>query len=322
MQTAEWISFIAQFAHLSRRQRQAGIVLLQGNTPHDATVALLEKLAQTRLACPACHSAHLHRHGHAHGLQRYRCVPCGRTFNALTGTSLARLHHKALWLAYADCLLDSTSVRRAALQLGLHRNTTFRWRHRFLSIAKTDRPHGLHGIAEADEFYVLESEKGARQMTRPARRRGGRAHKRGIANEQICILVARDRTGQTLDFITGKGALTKAQLHRCLSPVIDKDILLVTDDHAAYRAFASEAGISHQTVNLRAGIRVQGAAHVQNVNAYHHRLRQWLRPFHGVATRYLPNYLGWRWILDAGRIRSPETLLKATLGAFPHLTVT
>ena len=74
-------------------------------------------------------------------------------------------------------------------------------------------------------------------------------------------------------------------------------------------------------VNLHAGIRVRGAAHVQNANAYHRRLRDWLRPFHGVATRHLPNYLGWRWILDAGRIRSPETLLKATLGAFPHLTV-
>ncbi|SDA85448.1 ISXO2-like transposase domain-containing protein [Janthinobacterium sp. 551a] len=98
--------------------------------------------------------------------------------------------------------------------------------------------------------------------------------------------------------------------------------MLVTDGHAAYRAFAKEAGISHQAVNLRAGIRVQGAAHVQNVNAYHSRLRAWLRPFHGVATRYLPNYLGWRWILDARRICSPETLLKATLGAFPHLTVT
>ncbi|PJJ22179.1 transposase-like protein [Janthinobacterium sp. 67] len=322
MRPAEWITLIAQFARLSRRQRQAGIALLHGNPPHDATIALLESVAQPRLACPACHSDHLHRHGHAHGLQRYRCVPCGRTFNALTGTPLARLRHKALWLDYADCLLASDSVRKAALQLGVHRNTTFRWRHRFLSLAKTDRPHGLHGIAEADELYLLESEKGARTMTRPARRRGGHAHKRGISNEQVCILVARDRTGQTLDFVTGKGALTKAQLHHCLLPVIDKDVLLVTDGHAAYRAFAREARISHQAVNLRAGIRVQGAAHVQNVNAYHSRLRQWLGPFHGVATRYLPNYLGWRWILDARRIRSPETLLKATLGAFPHLTVT
>jgi transposase-like protein len=322
MRPAEWISFVAQFAQLNRRQRQAGIALLHGNAPHDATVALLESVAQPRLACPACHSPHLHRHGHAHGLQRYRCVPCGRTFNALTGTPLARLRHKSLWLDYADCLLASDSVRKAASQLGVHRNTTFRWRHRFLSLAKTDRPHRLHGIAEADELYLLESEKGARQMTRPPRRRGGHARQRGISNEQVCILVARDRTGQTLDFVTGKGALTKAQLHHCLLPMIDKDVLLVTDGHRAYRAFAREAGISHRAVNLRAGIRVQGAAHVQNVNAYHSRLRQWLGPFHGVATRYLPNYLGWRWILDAGRIRSPETLLKATLGAFPHLTVT
>ena len=322
MQPAEWIRFIAQFAHLNRRQRQAGMALLRGNAPHDATVALLESVAQPRLACPACHSPHLHRHGHAHGLQRYRCVPCGRTFNALTDTPLARLRHKSLWLDYADCLLASDSVRKAALQLGVHRNTTFRWRHRFLSLAKTDRPHGLHGIAEADELYVLESEKGSRQMTRPARRRGGHAQRRGISNEQVCILVARDRTGQTLDFVTGTGQLTKAQLHRCLPPVVDTDVLLVTDGHAAYPVFAREAGISHQAVNVRAGIRVRGAVHVQNVNAYHSRLRGWLQRVHGVASRYLPNYLGWRWILDARRILSPEALLKATLGEFPHLTVT
>ena len=322
MLSAEWTIFIAQFASLSARQRQDGIALLRGNAPQQATIALIEDVARQRLACPACHSAHVHRHGHAHGLQRYRCVPCGRTFNALTGTPLARLRHKAQWLEYADCLLDSVSVRRAASRLGLHRNTTFRWRHRFLSLAKTDRPHCLHGIAEADELYVLESQKGARTMTRPARRRGGRATLRGMSHEHVCILVARDRTGQTLDFVTGMGALTKAQLHRCLPPVMDQDVLLVTDGHAAYAAFAREAGISHQAVNLRAGMRVRGAAHVQNVNAYHSRLRQWLRPFHGVATRYLHHYLGWRWILDARRIRSPESLLKATLGDFPHLTRT
>jgi len=47
-----------------------------------------------------------------------------------------------------------------------------------------------------------------------------------------------------------------------------------------------------QAVNLRAGIRVRGATHVRNVNIY------------------------------SRRIRSPQALLKATLGAFPHLTVT
>ena len=99
MQPAEWKTFIAQFATLSRRQRLASATLLRGAGSQNAAVALVESVARQRLHCPACHSSHAHRHGHAHGLQRYRCVPCGRTFNALTGTPLARLRHKTLWLA-------------------------------------------------------------------------------------------------------------------------------------------------------------------------------------------------------------------------------
>ncbi|MCZ8064208.1 MAG: IS1595 family transposase, partial [Silanimonas sp.] len=37
----------------------------------------------------------------------------------------------------------------------------------------------------------------------------------------------------------------------------------------------------------------RGAWHVQNVNAHHSRLKGWIARFHGVATSYLPNYLGW-----------------------------
>ena len=33
--------------------------------------------------------------------------------------------------------------------------------------------------------------------------------------------------------------------------------------------------------------------HVQNVNAYHSRLKAWVQKFRGVATLYLGNYLGW-----------------------------
>jgi hypothetical protein len=50
------------------------------------------------------------------------------------------------------------------------------------------------------------------------------------------------------------------------------------------------------------------------VNPYHSRLRGWLQPFRGVASRYLGNYLGWRWALDGGRVKTPEALLRAALG--------
>lgn len=322
MNVREFEHFMARLGELSRRQRDKLLALLTQASRHEKVIELLERASTQHLACPRCRSAQYHRHGRADDLQRYRCTQCGKTFNALTGTPLARLRHRSKWLDYSDCVLNSATVRAAAARIGVHKSTSFRWRHRFLTLPKTDRPPTLHGIAEADEMYLLESEKGARNLNRPARHRGGAASKRGISDEQVCILVARDRTGKTLDFVTGKGPVTKAQLKRCLPPVLDKDVLLVSDANAAYRYFARDTGITHESVNLRAGIRVKGAIHVQNVNAYHSRFRDWLSRFHGVATHYLPNYLGWRWVLDAKRINTPEAFLNATVGVFPHLTVT
>jgi hypothetical protein len=104
--------------------------------------------------------------------------------------------------------------------------------------------------------------------------------------------------------------------------VLDNDVLLLSDGSASYRYIARDAGISHQAVNLSKGIRVKCAVHVQSVNAYHSRFREWIDRFHGVATHYLPNYLGWRWALDAQRIDSPKTMLRAAVGVFPHFAGT
>ena len=280
-------------------------------------VILIGEVRTPGRCCPRCGNEHLYRHGFANDLQRYRCCACGRTFNDLTGTPLARLRHKAKWLAYSQVLLDSLPVRKGADRIGVHRNTAFRWRHRFLHWVKLDRPAALNGVVEADETFLLESQKGSRTLDRPARRRGGRAAKRSISCELDCILVARDREGRTIDAVTGRGALTAAQLERDLLPRLDQQALLVSDSHAAYRAFARKHRIAHETVNLRAGVRARRlgnlAIHVQNVNAYHQRFKTWLQGFRGVASRYLPNYLGWRWALDGERIFSPEQLLSIAI---------
>ena len=60
--------------------------------------------------------------------------------------------------------------------------------------------------------------------------------------------------------------------------------------------------MAHRPINLSAGIRVvAGVYHVQNVNAYDSRLKDWIRRFHGVATRYLDSYLGWFRAIDRTR---------------------
>ena len=318
MKAPRFRKWFAGLSSLNQPQRRQVLDALHPAAGLDQVVALIAQARASGRCCPRCAGKHCHRHGFANDLQRFRCCACGRTFNDLSGTPLARLRHKAKWLAYSQVLLDSLSVRKGADRVGVHRNTAFRWRHRFLAWVKLDRPASLNGIVEADETFLLESQKGSRTLDRPARRRGGCAPMRGISRYLDCILVARDRNGQTIDAVTGRGALTAAQLERSLLPRLDPQALLVTDSHAAYRAFARKHHIAHAAVNLRAGVRVRRlggqAIHVQNVNAYHQRFKAWLMGFRGVASRYLPNYLGWRWALDGGRVSSSAQLFCIAIG--------
>ena len=316
MDACAFASFLSHIPELTRPQCAQVLALLASAVNQGHTADVIEEAAAPGLCCPRCQGKQLYRHGAKNGLQRFRCRGCGRTFNSLTGTPLARLRHKDKWLDYCDCLLESRTVRKAAAHVAVAKNTSLRWRHRLLTLTKTDRPACLTGIAEADETFLLESRKGARKLDRPARKRGGKASRRGISKEHVCILVARDRSGQTCDFVTGRGAVTMRQLKTHLAPILADDALLVTDANKAYQAFAAQTGISHEYVNLNAGERVRGAIHVQNVNGYHSRFHGWLRRFHGVATHYLSNYLGWQWAIDQERIRSPEILLRAAIGVF------
>jgi hypothetical protein len=58
---------------------------------------------------------------------------------------------------------------------------------------------------------------------------------------------------------------------------------------------------------------------MNNVNAYHSRLKEWKRRFHSVAKRNLPNYLGWRRALEASAEPiDPQGWMLAALGQGAH----
>ncbi len=139
--------------------------------------------------------------------------------------------------------------------------------------------------------------------------------RRDRSNEQVCILVARDRTGATTDWLLD--TLSAETVTKALPHTLSHDTLLCSDGHPAYRAFASTAGITHRPINLTKGNRVVDKVfHIQNVNAYHSRLKAWMRHFKGVATRYLTNYLGWfRWIEQKETMATPDQFLLDASGS-------
>jgi hypothetical protein len=95
--------------------------------------------------------------------------------------------------------------------------------------------------------------------------------------------------------------------------VLPDDVLLITDGALVYRHFAEQANITHEAVNVKAGVRTRGAIHVQNVNAWHSRFKSWLVRFRGVASRYLIHYSGWQRVLDDRRLTKPAHLLVAAV---------
>ena len=315
MRPEEFQALAAELEKLTPHQRAKLTERLHKIEHVRAINTLVESRVQAAPVCPKCGHDHIARWGSASGLQRYRCAACKATFNALTGTPLARLRHKDKWLEYAQQMSEGQSVRKSAKACGVHRNTTFRWRHRFLALPNEQKASSLVGIAEADETYFLESFKGKKRgMARAPRKRGGKALKRGVSNEQIPVLICRDRTGSTTDFVLEKA--DKAHISAVLKSVLAKDVVLCTDGSKALGAAAREIGIAHRPVNLAAGIRVVSKVyHVQNVNAYDSRLKEWMHRFHGIATHYIANYLGWRRLIDRSHgVLSPRTVMLAALG--------
>ena len=104
-----------------------------------------------------------------------RCKDCKRTFNALTGTSLARLKRRDAWNAYMDALVNGLSIRNAAKAAKIAQNTSFRWRHRMLAAPRVLKDVEMDGIVEVDETYFLESLKGSKNIPPQAWRHSDKA---------------------------------------------------------------------------------------------------------------------------------------------------
>jgi len=103
----------AKLPSLNQPKRRQVLDALHPAAGLDQVVALIGAVRAPGRCCPRCGDKHCYRHGFGNDLQRYRCCACGRTFNDLTGTPLARLRLKGKWLAYSQVLLGSLPVRKA-----------------------------------------------------------------------------------------------------------------------------------------------------------------------------------------------------------------
>lgn len=152
MDTQAFQHWLAQLSQLSAKQKST----LQRALHEPPQQDVLEGTLPNLQACPHCKAAaaQLAPWGWSRGLRRYRCRACRRTCNALTATGLAHLRKADCWQDYAQALIDGLTVRKAARQCGISKNTAFLWRHRFLALVATHRDTRESGIVEVDETFL------------------------------------------------------------------------------------------------------------------------------------------------------------------------
>lgn len=133
-------------------------------------------------------------------------------------------------------------------------------------------------IVEMDETYFLYSEKGKRKIAdRKPRKRGVSVKKRGISNEQVCVLVASYRDKVIFSQTLRMGRLTKEQSDKAIRRKLSSENVLCTDAWRAFKTYAFDNEIDIYQFKSDGKIRTKGLYHIQNVNNYHRRLKGWIQ---------------------------------------------
>ena len=294
-----------QLAAVLRQKAQSGmaeIIIDQG-----------AKMVCEDRKCRLCGHTDVVLHGKDEkGRQRFRCRKsegggCGKTFNGITGTVLARMRQPDQWLNYAQTMPTHLSVAKTAERLCVAHVTAHRWRLRLLSVQTVQEATTLKGVVEVDETFFRSSYKGSRGWkrghppeNRRPRYRGGAAMKPGLSGEQIPVLTAVDRADGVMDRVLR----SRAGIVAAIEGKIDKGSVLCSDGLVSYAEVASRAGSEHRRIEpprkdwvtkAKGGKpRRPGALGLGHVNAHHQRLKQFINgQARGVSTKHLPAYLGW-----------------------------
>jgi transposase-like protein len=278
----------------------------------------LSEIGNNNFQCPHCKSNNIIKKG-LQGTQKFYCKNCKHYFTLKTNTTFAHSHKSfSLWNKYIDLMCKKLSLREIAKELNIHKNTAFLWRHKILSTLSNIKSEKLSGLVEADETYFRESQKGSRNLTREKHRSGksklthnqlcgfygitqeeynGMKRKRGLSNNQVCVLTALDRKNNYFGKPVGYGKMKPTYL-KSIKSVISRKSTLITDGEPVYK----KLNVARHK-KLVSGLSKSKVYNLGRIDELHTSMKGLLNgTFRGVATKYLDNYVNYVGMLKSKKL--------------------
>lgn len=129
--------------------------------------------------------------------------------------------------------------------------------------------------------------------------------KRGISNQQVCVLTCIDSLGNTFMAPTCIGRIEPKHIDQSIGTRFEEDSIMVTDSLRAYKSFANSRKIHLR--QIPPGKHTNGPFNLARVNSYHSRLDDFFKPYKEVSSKYLDHYLAlFRW-KDKNREQTTQT---------------
>ena len=252
-------------------------------------------------ACPRCGCPKFVKKGRGRrGEQRWLCLGCGRTFGPATRGLLANSKlDAATWREYARCMVDCVPLRECAQRCGTSLVTAWFMRHRMcevmasrLAAFRVDKGTSC----QVDGTFLDENLSGnwgrsaEFEMPREPHKNGKGVKVRGISNLKVCVLCGANDLGDVFCELSNRGRASGKDIERVLAGKIAEGSIVSTDKHKSYPRVLEGMGVA---AHNRYDAQDASEGDINMVNALHSRLKEFLGPFHGVATRRLQHYLDW-----------------------------
>ena len=293
------LEFIEAFRQLSYADKERTIAELgaEWESQRGLMAELSLQIEQSRpgsMICPHCNSVKTIRRGIVKDVEQFTCKDCKKHFRGSYGTALFRIQRKDKWQGYLRLMEQGYSIKKAAKELGISIQTSFNWRHKILASLQTTLPDQVGGIVECDELQLTESAKGKRNIDRKPRKRGSDGHKHNSG--KVSVITAISRNKGLITAVVGSKKIDGKEAEMALGGRLEANTVLITDENRAYNAVKRKnQGITHIKINSKKNQteKPKNKMHLQTVNNQHKQIRDFMDPFNGVATKYLPNYLNW-----------------------------
>ena len=242
--------------------------------------------------CPKCGSENPRwtRGGRANsGKQMLVCHSCNRrTVDDYGQLTYYSQQDRSKWDQLIRDTFQQVPVHTTAENLGISTYTVWRMRMKLL--------HALESIAsetvvsdevEMDEKYLLNSHKGEKREDVKPRHRGEKASKRGLSDEQVCLLTAVQREGDAVLKATNIAA-PKAEDIAKIEPNFADHSFVWIDGKTAYQRILTQKNCEFRVLGDHKSY--TSIDHLNNVNSFHSKIDEWNRGYRGVATKYINRY--------------------------------